>query len=97
MKICKLLLFLLPLCLLLTACTDEKSSSKPVSEIVTVPVTTKPLDTSKAENCVITAREETFTCTDKNKNTVKEKNSAEQQVKNKDSPTLKKSDGLFLC
>ena len=70
MKICKLLLFLLPLCLLLTACNDEKSSSKPVSEIVTVPVTTKPLDTSKAENCVITAREETFTCTDKNKNTV---------------------------
>ena len=32
----------------------------------------------------------------KNKNTVKEKNSAEQQVKNKDSPTLKKSDGLFF-
>ena len=70
MKICKLLLFLLPLCLLLTACKDEKSSSKTVSETVTVPVTTKPLDTSKAENCAITAREETFTCTDKNKNTV---------------------------
>ena len=70
MKTFKLLLIAIPLCFILTAChNDERSSSAP-QPLTTVPVTTKSTESSAVNDCVTTAREETFICTDKNKNTV---------------------------
>lgn len=73
MKIFKPLLLLLPLCLLLGACSADESSSEPsVPETTAVALTTNAndKDQSKVHDCVTAAREEKFTCTDKNKNTV---------------------------
>ena len=73
MKIFKPILILLPLCLLLGACDDGNSSIEPsVPETTAAAETTDgdDKDTSMLSECITVAREEKFTCTDKNKNTV---------------------------
>lgn len=70
MKNFKLLLIILPLCLIMTACNDKGRSSSAPEPVTTVPASTVPQKSSAVNDCVTAAREETFTCTDKNKNTV---------------------------
>ena len=69
MKNFKLLLIILPLCFIFAACSGNASSSSAPQPVTTVPATTVPSKASKITDCVTAGREETFTCTDKNKNT----------------------------
>ena len=71
MKNFKLLLIILPLCFIMSACNDKGHSSSAIEPVTTVPVMTISSDSSAVSDCVSIAREETFTCTDKNTNTVK--------------------------
>lgn len=71
MKNFKLLLILLLLCLILTACNNKGSGISASEPVTTVPASTVPANSSAVNDCVAAARVETFTCTDKNKNTVK--------------------------
>ena len=72
MKNYKYILLAALMCLLLSACNGEKNSGSPDApqEIATVPVTTRAPESSEVLDCVKVGREETFSYTDKNKNTV---------------------------
>ena len=71
MKIYKYILIAALMCLLLSACNggDSGSSDSP-QEITTVPVTTFSIESSEVSSGVRVGREESFSYTDKNKNTV---------------------------
>lgn len=71
MKTYKYILIAALMCLLLSACNggDSGSSDSP-QEITTVPVTTLSIESSEVNSCVRVGREETFSYTDKNENTV---------------------------
>ena len=70
MKNFKMLLILLLLCFILTACNNKGRGGSEPEPVTTVPASTVPQKSSAVNDCVAAAREETFTCTDKNKNTV---------------------------
>lgn len=69
MKCYKMILCTALVCLTLCACGNKENSSKP-PEVTTVPVTTKSADTAEVRDCVTVGREETYSVTDANKNTV---------------------------
>ena len=72
MKNYKYILIAALMCLLLSACDGggKSGSSDAPQEITTVPVTTRAPESSEVRDCVKVGREETFSYTDKNKNTV---------------------------
>ncbi len=72
MKTYKYILIAALMCLLFSACHDGDNggSADAPQEITTVPVTTRAPESSEISSCVRVGREETFSYTDKNKNTV---------------------------